>query len=112
MVFGGSNFNLVSYVLYSIVATVDILSRYYRILQQSDRLALEDELGSLAAAYTVAWSSVTHMIVVFTVEPLKKAVWVHELTGNTKSSIIWGVSLESREGVYILRVQCFQPHPP
>lgn len=29
MVFGGSNFNLVSYVLYFIVSTVDILSRYY-----------------------------------------------------------------------------------
>lgn len=69
--FGGSSLNFVSYILYPVIATTDILVRYRRIIHQGDGFVTEKELGALAAAYVITWSSVMHTMFIFTLEPLK-----------------------------------------
>lgn len=48
--------------MYSATAAIDLLLRYYQICQRGDRLAVEKELGGLAAAYTIVWTSVMYTV--------------------------------------------------
>lgn len=67
-------------ILYPVIATTDILVRYRRIIHQGD-----EELGILAVAYVVTWSSVMHTMLIFTLEPLKATGRLWRLKGVPKT---------------------------